>query len=493
MPKPPANETAGRNQPEPAPPPESPPRGAAVSRRTATGMLLGMGGVVLGPLPGEGAGEGLSSPWRRIAAIPSTPSGSGRIDLLTIPYDGLWEGWPKQHVGNNSSRVGARPKGGRFLVRRSGTITEWHFQMASNYEGETSKSTHAGMKAHGYSAAWDYRLDILPGNPAWQITGDPLFSRDFRVNSANGARGVKGYSRAIMAFTEATHGLSIPVRAGQHLLWRLTNLADDPDNNACSINAFAVYPKNGIRWVGPGARPPEASGLFHGDGNHGCYFDGDNTEAFNQLQNIVAVRYSDGVEDGDISMDATNTVFGAAIDAANIVDQSWSAPYWRRASSFIVSAWQATPDIPRGPLRVTVSGADITTRIVDIPPSLIPVRDGILRAREMPFTTPLTLSPGTIYRVVLSSPDTSGSAPFRICAGRSAGYLSPPGGSPPRMTPPPAGYRPIGRHDWSGSARKSADNGVSWTYLGWGSPGGANLSFALRLDGNVSDTESGLA
>lgn len=427
-----------------------------------------------------------------VAADPERSDSSRGVNLLTIPYDGLWEGWPKQHVGNNSSRVGARPKGGRFQVRHSGTITEWHFQMASNYEGETSKSTYDGSDAHGYPASWNYRLDILPSNSSWQVAGNPLFSYDFMINSAHGLRGALGYSRSIMSFTQPTHGLSISVNAGQYILWRLTNLSDDPDNNACSINAFAVYPSNGIRWVGPGAEPPEASGLFHGDGNHGCYFDGNDTFSFNYLQNMVGIRYSDGIEDGDISMDATNTVFGAIIDDSNIVQQSWSAPYWRRSSSFIVSAWQSVYAAPTGPLRIAVSGADIPTQIVDIPPYLIPVRDGVLRAREMSFAEPVTFSPNTVYRVVLSSPGSSGSAPFQICAGRSAGYLSPPLGSPPRMMPPPATYKVINRHDWSGNARKSSDNGTNWTYLGWGSPGGANLSFALRLDGNVSDTEEGL-
>lgn len=448
-------------------------------------MLLGMGGLMLDRPMLERAASLRSH-------VAADPAGS-RIDPLTIPYDGLWEGWPKQHVGNNSSRVGARPKGGRFQVRRTGTITEWHFQMSSNYEGETSKSTYKGSDAHDYPASWDYRLDIFPSNPSWEIAGASMFTYDFTVNSAHGVRGARGYSRAIMAFTQSMHGLLISVTAGQHLVWRLTNLYDDPDNNACSINAFSVYPKNGIRWVGPNAIPPEASGLFHGDGNHGCYFDGNNTVPFNYLQNMVGIRYSDGIEDGDISMDATNTVFGATIDQTNIVEQTWRAPYWRRTSSFMVAAWQAAYSTPAAPLRVAVSGADIPTQIVDIPPSLIPVRDGILRAREMSFAAPMTFSPNTVYRVVLSSPGSSSDAPFRICAGRSAGFLSPPGGAPPRMIPPPETYELIDRHDWSGNARKSSDNGANWTYLGWGSPGGANLSFALRLNGNVSGTEEGLA
>lgn len=463
--------------------------GSNVSRRTVNKMTLGMGGILLErPM--------LEKTKALRGNVPADPAKSPypyRIYLPTIPYDGLWEGWPKQHVGNNSSRVGTRPKGGRFQVRRTGTIIEWHFQMASNYAGETSKSTYDGVAAHSYPASWDYRLDILPSNSLWQIIGEPLFSYLFTVNSENGTRGANGYSRAIMAFTEDIHGLSLPVTAGQYLLWRLTNLSDDPDNNACSINAFAVYPKNGIRWVGPNAAPPEASGLFHGDGNHGCYFDKQSTKSLNYMQNMVGVIYSDGIEDGDISMDATNTVFGAIIDESNIVDQTWSAPYWRRTSSFIVTAWQSTHIMPAGPLRVTVSGADIPTQVVDIPASWIPIRDGILRAREVSFAAPVTFSPNTTYRVMLSSPGSSSSAPFRICAGRSAGYLSPPTGSPPRMIPPPATYKLIDRHDWSGTARKSSDKGSRWTYLGWGSPGGANLSFALRLNGNVSDTEQGLA
>lgn len=405
----------------------------------------------------------------------------------SLPYDGAWEGLPQGFSGNNSSQVRGQAKGGRFEVRRTGTIHEWHFQLASNQnDGENTKSRVGGSSPHSYPATWNYRLDIYASNSSWQAVGSPLFTQNFSAYTKDGSA---AYSRVIYAFTYATHGLSLSVTKGDRLVWKLTNLHGSPEDNYVSINGSAVFGNDGINWCGVGQSPPEACGRFWGDNNYGCAFSGSNTSVISKApQGLLAIRYSDGVEDGSISMDSTMTVMAGYIGGSYSLRQRWTYGWNRTAVGLLVYAWHRSTTIPAAPLRVSLSGNGSHIVDVDFAAASIPARNGTLRGVYKTLVTPILLGAGNEYELLMSSTGSTTAQGYQLGCRRSAGYLSSGIGeykgnmySPAPQSPAPSVYNLIDLHDWSGNASQTINSGSSWKELGW-STGGANLSIALAVE-----------
>lgn len=435
-----------------------------------------------------------------VATDPIDEPSPGALDIKTIPYNGQYIGLPMGVSGNNSNQVRDGRRGGRYRVRHTGTITEFHFQIATNQnDGESSKSRLGGAAPHPYPASWNYRLEIFDATEAWSVSGAARFSQDFTVYTKDGSA---AYSRVIYVFDQTNHGLSLAVNDGDRLVWRLTNLSGSKNANYVSINSVSVFGNDGIYWCGVGRTPPQAAGYWHGDDNIAVSFDGggNNTSPLARgPQNVAAVRYADGVVDGDIAMDATMTVMAVYIGGTNIARQTWTqGDYYARASGLLAFAWHRSATPPSAALRATVSGSDIATQNIDFAPGIIPARNSTLLGVQQNWPSPVTFSPGQTYELRISSASSPFATGYMFGCRRIAGVLSSGIGlyngtlySPPPQSPAPAAYNLINRHQWSGSAQKSSNNGSSWDVVGWPS-GAADLPFAFVLNGNVSNTLGGL-
>lgn len=417
------------------------------------------------------------------------PDPSGDIDPLTIPWDGLYEGWTGLQNSNNSSRLSGGRRGYRFEVKRSGTdhvLDEIQFQVASNFSGEISKSYYNGTNAHGYPANWNFRVDIYASNGSWQMVGSPLKQTSLNYVNATGSPAAGGDSRVICAVTNLN---LTGVDQGDRFVVELVNLEGTPATDHFSVNANSISPSYGCTWVGPNASPPEAAGLYLGDTCMACAISGTSTSSINSMMQGIAWRFDDDVEEGCIAFDATPSTFGFVVyGTTNIVRYRLVAPYYRRAYGFNFAAWHSAGTVPAAGLRFTLSGPGVSVAKT-VPAASVTARGGTLRTVYVPFDTPVVLVPDEDYYVVLDAPGVSSGAAYQIGATRSAGYLGSPEG---RITPDQGVFRLIDRHGGSGVAQRSTDSGASWTTLGF-SGGGANLSYALVLNGDVASTLEGLS
>ena len=392
------------------------------------------------------------------------------LDWQKVPYNGHYEGAVQKLASAiMSQRIQGGYHGYRMTIRRSGTLDAVQVHLASNRRGETSKSRVNGANDHGFPASWQLRFQVFNADASWQISGGALHTTDFTyTNPAGGS----DEGRVLFEFDVD----NLAVSAGQRLLFLFSSRDSNPTNNHCSINMVI----NG-GWPGLGLEPPRAVSLFMGDDP--LYVLGSGTltpRGRGELYNL-GIRYTDGVEEGDVGHDASPSAHRTNIGGANRVRQRWSSPYWRRASQIALAVYRRPNLNPQAGLTVQISGPDISTVQLIIPASQIQQFDEQFASSytytHQVFTLPseLLLSPDNVYTVEISSPN-SDSDRYRIHTMRH--YRDGLARAAVSSVYPTAGVVPIEPHKWSGQAEKSTNGGGSWSPATWAG-GGADLPFAL--------------
>lgn len=435
--------------------------------------------------------------------VATDPPVAPSFNVDAIPYAGEYEGHPANgYRSNNSTPLGETRQAKRFDVTRSGTIHAFQFMMTSNQsDGETTKSSVNGSSGlqpwgglkpdrtpHAYPAEWDMRIEAYRGTVSGStvtLIGSPVFSRDWTYVSQDGSN---AYNRCIIEFNNADHGLSIPVTEGETIMFVATNTEADPRNNwSTYINGSAVYSEVG--WVGIGSG--QANGPYFRDSMTAYEVNGTTcTPRSRGPLNQVAIRYSDGVEDGRLEVDSSFNALNTSVGGSYRVRQTTTRTYYRRASGMIVAAWKrATTSTP---LRVTISGSDITTTNLDMASASFPSTGETLIATEANFSSPIILNPSTVYTIELSA-TSAPTGTYSLGAIRNTFVIGDPinpSSNPPMKAPnTPSSFTLIDRHAWgAGEAEETINGGADWPVVGYNS-GNAVLPIALILNGDVAETD----
>jgi hypothetical protein len=396
------------------------------------------------------------------------------IDFDFLPHRGM-------RIGNNiavSSNMSQAIKGGRYghrlVVPWTGTLEHVQFNITSNRTGETTKSARGGSQTHGFPATWELGYRVSAADQNWQPTG-PLL-RDIPFQHERTASG-DGRDRQL-------HQLDLgdlPVTSDQRLLLWTYSRETDPSNNWCAVNYYA----NGGR-PAFGLNPPRAHSRTYGDTPmHVIGYTQSSTMSPSSRGDLggIGIRYTDGREWGDAGFDASpvDDVFRLLLGESTVARQSFSYPYYFKATHLELAAYKLPGNTPQSNLTVQITGAGLSPITLNIPPASIQVYDGQLSSSythdtqlfELP--TPLLGAPGVTYTIELASPSTT-KGRYRVHARRRWSAA---------LTPP--GITPIEPDHFNMDAEISFNGGSSWQLASWAA-GRAMLPVALVVNGQVSTT-----
>lgn len=405
-------------------------------------------------------------------------------DWDAVPFSGYYTGNPSTPLAHgNFNRHLDTPghHGHRVVIPRSGTISAWQFQIASNGASEITKSRVGSSTnaAHSFPASWDLRGEIYPLDSSGQINGPALWGGNFTHTNLDGSSDER----------RQIHELNpdLAVTKGEYLGFFVRNLESSPQSNCPSVNNpcnYGMHP--------PGSSPPLAAGIYHKDNvtvvrssTVGGTLSVDSSRGF---QPHIALRFSDGVEWGSTMMDSTNSAFLFQVYGSNRLRQRWTPALFSRADQILIGAYVAPGQTPEAGLTVKLSSPEIddiewTIAQAQIQRFVIQRNVSGNRYIQQAFEIPETFvqHAGVEHTIELRAPGvTSAAKAFRLNSSRL-------------WSDGKAGTIDIIRAwDWSGLAEYSTNGGSSWSYLGWPAASGGNIPVAFFTNRQMASTLGGL-